>query len=191
LLLNVHIDFNRNNTKYAIIIPLFAIFFLLGTIFISESEGRGEKGKEHLIIRVTITVGIFAFLFAFVPIVNQMKPLTTLNNTPTIADFLITIIILATITFTMSSVISDSAIKKYNVSAPWIDVVAFLVIVIITLAYVSVYPPNIRLWLIPVILLTLFGLGYGLLFRIPRLLKLFSSGSIQESKNNEHSWYIG
>jgi hypothetical protein len=120
-----------------------------------------------------MTVGIFAFLFAFIGIVNPIKPFTTINNTPTVADFLITMIILATITFTISSVLSDLVIKKYTKLASCIDVFAFLLIANIMIAYLSVYPPNIRPWLSQIILVILFGLGYGLLFRIHRL-KIFS-----------------
>ena len=181
---NVHFSFNRNSSGYAITIPLFAIFFLLGTIFILEKR---EKKEINLTIRVTITIGIFAFLFTFVPIVNQTRPLTTLNNTPTIADFLITIIILATITFTISSVLSDLGIEKYKRFASWVDVLAFLLITGITIDYVSIYPPNIRSQLIPIILLILFGLGYGLLFRIPRLLEtLWPSKDTKPSVRNDN-----
>ena len=163
---NTHIGFQRNNTIAAITIPLFAIFYLLGAIFVLG------RTFEQLAIRVAITLSIFAFLFTFTPIINSMKPLT-LNNIPTIADFLVTIIIVATIVFTVSSVvgsvisisIKDTEVLKqrYSPLISWIDRIAFLIIAVTLIYYGSSYPLDITVWLLPVVL---FGLCYGLLLRV-------------------------
>lgn len=163
--INIDIGFQRNSTIVSIIIPLIAIFYLLGAIFI----------LDKLDIRVAITLGIFAFLFAFKPVIDPMKPLTT-NNVPTIADFLITIVIFSTIAFTVSSVIklaisatiksNDGQRKKHpgiiKWVVEWIDRITFFVTTAIIFVYVPDYPPDITSWLVPAIL---FGLGYGLLLR--------------------------
>jgi hypothetical protein len=101
-----------------------------------------------------------------------MKPLT-LNNIPTIADFLVTIIIVATIVFTVSSVvgsvisisIKDTEVLKqrYSPLISWIDRIAFLIIAVTLIYYGSSYPLDITVWLLPVVL---FGLCYGLLLRV-------------------------
>jgi hypothetical protein len=156
---NLNTSFQRNNTIAAIIIPLFAIFYLLGAIFILG------RTFEQLAIRVAITLSIFAFLFTFTPIINSIKPLTS-NNIPTIADFLVTIIIVATIVFTVSSVVGSVisiSIKDNHSLIAWIDRIAFLIIAVTLIYYGSSYPLDITVWLLPVIL---FGLCYGLLLRI-------------------------
>jgi hypothetical protein len=157
---NIKISFDRNYTISSIIVPLIAVFFLLGATFILDSKSEGG-----LAIRISITIGVFAFLFTFTPIINEMKPPTL--NTPTIADFLVSTIIMATIAFTISSVItSSSAIKdKFPSGVLWIDRITFFIVLMITVttAAVNNYPLDITYWLLPLIL---FGLSYGLLFQI-------------------------
>lgn len=143
--LNIRLDFNRNYSIYTILVPLLAVFYLLGAIFI--------LGRDQVATRVTITFGIFAFLFTFTPIINQMKPIT---NVPTIADLLVTLILIATILFTISSIIS------YILQSEW---VVDIVVVIGMIGYYivsSYYSGIIKWWLIPIIVI---GVAYGLIVR--------------------------
>jgi hypothetical protein len=91
-----------------------------------------------------------------------MKPAT---SGPTIADSMLSIIIIATIAFTISSVISSSSIIRnwFPNRYTWIDGIVFLIVSGLVVAYFSNFPFDITIWLIPIIV---FGLGYGLLLRI-------------------------
>jgi hypothetical protein len=156
-LMNFRLDFTRNYSISAIIVPLLAIFYLLGAIFILDST------SEQLGSRLAITLSIFAFVFTISPILDHIKPLTA--NIPTVADFLITTLIIATIAFSVGSVISCSSVIKnrYQSRKVWIDrsIFIFIAIVIIYTSF-SNYP-DISIWLVPVIL---FGLGYGLILNL-------------------------
>jgi hypothetical protein len=154
----LHFNFMRNYTVELVTIPMLAIFYLLGAVFILEST------TDQLTIRLAITLGIFAFLFTFTPIINQMKPPATVTKIPTVADSLITIILVATIAFSVSSVISGSPVvkKKFPRGSIWIDRIVFFVISGIIIWYFRYYPLDITMWIVPVII---FGLGYGLLLR--------------------------
>jgi hypothetical protein len=153
----IHYDFKRNYTVATITVPMLAIFYLLGAIFILEST------MDQLTIRLAITLGIFVFLFTFTPIINQMKPPSTV---PTVADSLVILILFATIAFSVSSVISGSPVirNKFPQGSIWIDRIVFLVVSAIIVWYFAVYKysPEITIWIVPVIV---FGLGYGLLLR--------------------------
>jgi hypothetical protein len=168
--LNIFIDFKRNYSVAAITIPIVAIFYLLGANFVMRTN--------QLPNRLAITLGVFAFLFAFIPIVNQMKPPTT-TNVPTIADLLITLILTATITYTVSSVIASSPVirNKFSKESILIDGVAFLLVSAVAIGYIisSSFPFDILIWLTPTVL---FGLGYGLLLRL-----LFRSSVVQPDKS--------
>jgi tetratricopeptide (TPR) repeat protein len=154
----IHFDFKRNYTAAAIIVPMLAVFYLLGAIFILEST------TDQLTIRLAITLGIFAFLFTFTPIINQMKPPPTVTKVPTIADSLVTVVLVATIAFSVSSVISGSPVirNKFPEGSIWIDRIVFFFVSGIVIWYFSNYSLDITIWLVPVII---FGLGYGLLLR--------------------------
>jgi hypothetical protein len=162
---NLVITFQRNNliptiNTTIIIIPLLAIFFLLGTIFMLEST------TDHLSNKLAVTIGIFGFLFSFTPIINEVKPSRTLGVL-TVADFLIAILLIATIIFSTSSVISSSSSirKRYPRHWVWIDRIVFVFVSIVIIYFSFFYPSDITLWLVPFIL---FGLGYGLLIRLFR-----------------------
>jgi hypothetical protein len=156
--LNILIDFKRNYSIAAIIIPIVTIFYLLGANFVMRTN--------ELPNRLVITLGVFAFLFAFIPIVTLMKPMTT-TTVPSIADLLITLILTATITYTVSSVIASTpAIRnKFSKDSILIDGLAFLLVSAIVIGYIvfSRYPFDIVIWLTPSVI---FGLGYGLLLRL-------------------------
>ncbi len=159
--LHLALRFDRNFSIYTIMIPLVAIFILLGGIFllpVSEVSNR-----------LTMTLGIFAFLFTFAPIIDGMKPLSVHN--PTIADFLISVTMIATIVFSVFSIGGFVLYRKYKnkfTGAKWwilIDGIAFLIVLFGILFYNPMihYPIDITIWLIPTILVSL---GYGLIGRI-------------------------
>ena len=154
----IHFDFKRNYTVDAITIPILAIFYLLGAIFILEST------MDQLTIRLAITLGIFAFLFTFTPIINQMKPPSIVAKVPTIADSLVTVILVATIAFSVSSVISGGPVirNKFPRGSIWIDRIVFFFVSGVIIWYFRNYSLDITIWIVPVII---FGLGYGLLLR--------------------------
>ncbi|MGA8914291.1 MAG: hypothetical protein WCF06_05440 [Nitrososphaeraceae archaeon] len=73
---------------------------------------------------------------------------------------MISIIVVATILYAASSIIS-SVIKK----EPWIwfDLAMFFFISGVTIYFLANFPPDITVWLVPVIVA---GLGYGLTVRV-------------------------
>jgi hypothetical protein len=155
---NARIDFARSSSTYVIIIPLLVIFYLLGAIFILENIG------DQLTIRVTITLGVFAFLFAFIPIVTPIKPST---SAPTVFDSLITLALIATIAFTVSSVVGSRPFIKnrFGEDAVWIDIISYILVSLIVLSFFVFN--NYQYSTVGLILtIVLGGLGYGLLSRM-------------------------
>jgi hypothetical protein len=147
----------RNYAIAIIVIPIISIFFLLGAIFIFKNS------PDNIGNRLTLTLGIFALLFTLPEIIDSMKPQT---STPTIADSMLSIIIIATIAFTISSIISSSSIiqKWLSKHYTWIDGLVFFIVSGFVIAYFNIYLLDSQLWwLVPVII---FGLGYGLLLRL-------------------------
>ena len=104
----------------------------------------------------------FALIFTLPEIIDSMKPMTT---SPTIADSMLGLIVISTITFTISSVIrSNSAIQKWFPKYEWIDGIAFAVVSGFVILYFRQYLfDNTLWWLVPIIM---FGLGYGLLLKL-------------------------
>jgi len=141
----------------------------IGAIVNYTSDIRGKTAKIHSLtdkidedvdeIRLTLALSVFALIFTLPQFVKDLKPVT---STPTVADALIGIIIVAAIGYTVSSVIS-SIVKSR--SGRFIDIIVFFVISGIALYFLVQYPPDIYGWLIPAILL---GLGYGLIIQIVR-----------------------
>lgn len=154
--LNTHIEFKRNYSISNIVLPIFSIFYLLGAVFIFKNSDISN--------RLVLTLGVFALIFSLPSIINSMKPTTSV---PTIADSLLSIIVFATIAFTISSVISSSSVvqKRFPRHYSWIDGLLFILVSIIVISLLRNYDPSITIWLIPVLLL---GLGYGLLIRISK-----------------------
>ncbi len=154
--LKVNFEIKRNYAIAVIIIPLVAIFYLLGAIFIFENN------IDNIGNRLALTLGIFALIFTLPGIINSMKPQTF---GPTIADSMLSTILIASIAFTVSSVISSSSVirKWFPKHHTWIDGIVFLIVSGLVVAYFSNYPIDIIIWLIPIII---FRLGYGLLLRI-------------------------
>lgn len=156
---NIYLDFKRNYTIAIVAVPLLAIFYLLGAIFTFDFE----SAIDLIGTRLALTLGIFALIFTLPEVINSMKPQTSGH---TIADSMLSVIILATIAFTISSAISSSSVIRnwFPRYYAWIDVIVFLIVSGIVVAYFSnfLFDPTIW-WLVPVIL---FGLGYGLLLRL-------------------------
>jgi hypothetical protein len=153
---NIKVELFRDYSIAIVVIPLLAIFFLLGAIFIFDNS------SDNISNRLTLTLGVFALIFTLPEVINSMKPAT---SGPTIADSMLSIIIIATIAFTISSVISSSSIIRnwFPNRYTWIDGIVFLIVSGLVVAYFSNFPFDITIWLIPIIV---FGLGYGLLLRI-------------------------
>ena len=79
---------------------------------------------------------------------------------------MLSIIIIGTIAFTGSSIISSSStiqkwFPKYH---NWIDAIAFVIVSGFVIVYFNNYLVNSQIWWI--VPLVVFGLGYGLLLRI-------------------------
>jgi hypothetical protein len=156
--LNIKLIFQRNHTIYPVVIPMLAIFFLLGAIFLFNFDDVGAMVSS----RLTLTLGIFALIFTLPEIIGSMKPQT---NIPTIADSMLSIIILTTIIFTISSIMSSSSIIRnwFPRRHSWIDGIVFVIASGFVILYFSKYLLDQELWwLIPTLLV---GLGYGLLLR--------------------------
>jgi hypothetical protein len=154
--MNVRYNFNRTYSIATIIIPIVAIFYLLGAIFLFENS------SENIGKRLTLTLGIFALLFTLPNIISSLKPQT---SAPTIADSMLSIIIIASIAFTISSILSSTSIlqKWFPKHYSLIDGIVFIIISGFVISYFSNYLFDSELWwLIPLII---FGLGYGLLLR--------------------------
>lgn len=160
--MNFVIEFYRNHHISIIIIPLIAIFFLLGAIFIFNNA------SENIGNRLTLTLGIFALIFTLPEIIDSMKPQV---NVPTIADAMLSTIILTTIVFTVSSIItSNSSIQRkfpnyYHMG----NIISFIVASAFVILSFYTFPIDINIWLVPIMI---FGFGYGLLLRTFKLLNL-------------------
>jgi hypothetical protein len=154
--LNSHIEFKRNYTTSAIILPVFAIFYLLGAVFILANSDIAN--------RLVLTVGIFALMFTLPQIINSLKNGISI---PTVADSLLSLIVFSTIAYTISSVVSSSSVvqRRFPRHYTWADGLVFILVSIIVIISLHNYSPSLRIWLIPVILI---GLGYGLVIRISK-----------------------
>jgi hypothetical protein len=162
-LLNVQVQLERaiqtDHTIAVIIIPILSIFYLLGATFMFE-QTKGDS--DAIANRLLLTLGIFALIFTLPGILDEMKPETSAS---TIGDSLLSIIVVASIAFTVSSIIlSTPTIQGWFPSRfTWIDGITFIIISIVVIVLLWNYNLSITLWLVPIII---FGLGYGLLLRI-------------------------
>ncbi len=140
----------------AIQTALVTVFLLLGGVFVLENT------VEQLRNKLTITLGIFAFIFVLNQIIQPMKPIA--EDYPTLADVLLFILMIGVIFYSVSSIIS-CRYSWYRGAKPFfIDFGAFLAIIIAAGLIISLYyPQEISVWLVPWII---FALGYGLLMRL-------------------------
>ena len=159
----INLNFKRNASVAIILVPLIAIFFLLGAIFIFDFKDVVDLVNARLVL----TIGVFAVIFSLPEIIDSGRPFT---SAPTIADSMLSIIIIATITFTASSIVSSSSViqNRFPNHWRWIDRIVFLFVSGVVIAYFvfSDYPKTIVAWLVPLIIL---ALGYGLLLRITKV----------------------
>lgn len=65
---HLEIELARNHSISIVIIPLLAIFYLLGAIFIFEIS------SDNIGNIIALTLGIFALIFTLPEIINSMKP---------------------------------------------------------------------------------------------------------------------
>lgn len=65
---HLEIELARNHSISIVIIPLLAIFYLLGAIFIFEIS------SDNIGNILALTLGIFALIFTLPEIINSMKP---------------------------------------------------------------------------------------------------------------------
>jgi len=151
-----HIEFERNPYVAAgLYLPLFGVFFLLGAVLILENN------TDQLTNKLAISIGVFAFIFAFTQI-DALKPST--SGAPTISDMLIFSAAIATITYGVSSAVSVSLLETRYESLP-IDLIIFVgVSLFISLLFISQtnYPPEI---VAVMLLIVVAGLGYGIAVR--------------------------
>jgi hypothetical protein len=143
--------FSRNYTINGVIAPIIGIFFLLGAIFALPST------QDQLPNRLALILGVFALIFSLPQLVNERKPT---SSVPTVAETLISIIIVATISYAASSIVSSVVKKEPWV---WIDLAVFLFIIAVIIYFLERYPPDITIWLAPFIVV---GLAYGLIVRV-------------------------
>jgi hypothetical protein len=172
----IYTEFNRNDFAFwAITFPILFIFFLLGAICFLEPE------EHYLVARIAITLGVFAFVFTFDTILPYVKPHYILNIS-TFADFLLKLVLVAAIAFTISSLIGYRIVNYRTVtksmnSKKWINIIhtyhiydvlaiAFVLVMVfeecvITNRYSLEFPDLV---IYPIIIIL--GLGWGLLSRI-------------------------
>jgi hypothetical protein len=149
----IPVSFTRNYTSYySVVGPLIGIFYLLGAIFMLNSD--------QLSNRLVLALAVFALIFTLPQLVSVMKPP---SSTPTLADNMIGSIILSTIAYTATSVVASAAISR-RWALLW-DLLVFLAVSATVLIFFlsQKYSADINMWIIPVILV---GLGYGLFIRI-------------------------
>jgi hypothetical protein len=169
----VHIKFFRNDFSFwAITFPILFIFFLLGTICFLGPE------EHYLVARIAITLGVFAFVFTFDTILPNVKPHYILNIS-TFADFLLKLVLVAAIAFTISSLIGYriAIATKTPEAKKWIKIIhTYHIYDVLAIVFVSVmifqecfYTNRYSLEdqykvLYPIIIIL--GLGWGLLCQL-------------------------
>ena len=172
------VEFQRNYTNLVLIIPLLAIFYLLGASFIFDNT------LDRLGNRLALTLGIIALIFTLNNIIDQTRPIT---GGPTVADSILSIAIIAAIVFPISSILSSSPIiqKRFSGLYGFIDAIMFVFMSGIAIVLLSNFNLEVTRWLLPVII---FGLGYGLLVRKMSFSKI---KSIMLAKGNpdRHDYY--
>ena len=121
-LYNISFSLARTHTIYAVIIPLYAIFFLLGISLVFD--------RERITDRLTITFGVFILIFALPQLIDSEKPLTF--GEWTVADYVMMIVVLVAVTYTIFSVLSyklkSNRIEMIGVIDSIVTTVVFLLI---------------------------------------------------------------
>ena len=159
---NIKITFERNFVaSLAILFPVISIFFLIGAVFIFDNT------IENVPNRLLLTLGIFALIFTLPDYLDAAKPLSPYSS---IAEYLLGAIMLATIVFSISSVLSISPVIVHKLKNKLliVDAIAFLAVAAIS---ITAFLPSFFYFLpvhisIIISLILLLGLGYGLGLRI-------------------------
>ena len=152
------IPIERNFATSAIQYPLLLIFFLLGATLLI-----GKLGNDDVLAnRLAITLSIFAFVFAFSPIIDELKPFT--QGAPTLAELLLLVLIISTIVFSIGTIMT----RYFGVKADILKLVLCSIIVIVVFIGTpvlgfSTFPIEITSWLVPLLILSF---SYGLIIRI-------------------------
>lgn len=149
----IEIAFSRNPyIALGISLPLFAIFYLLGGIFLIQ------KHHDQLTNKLAISIGAFVFIFAFTEVTNSLKPST--GGIPTIADLMIFSAAIATIGYSIGGIFETHYKKRRHIDK--FVLIAVSTIIVIIFIFQQGYPPT----LIMLILSGMIGgLGYGMLVR--------------------------
>lgn len=151
-----HVEFERNPYVAAgLYLPLFGVFFLLGAVLILEND------PEQLSNKLAISIGVFAFIFAFTQI-DALKPAT--SGLPTIADMMIFSAAIATIAYGISSAVSISLLKTRYRRWPIDGAIFISMSIFISIFFISQtnYPPEM---IAAMLLIIITGLGYGIALR--------------------------
>ena len=177
--MNITLDFWRNFSINILIIPLVAIFYLLGASFIFDNT------LERLGNRLALTLGIIALIFTLNSLINQNKPVTA---GPTIADSMLSIAIVSAIVFPISSILSSSPRiqKRFSRHYGFIDVIMFAIMSGIAFGLLRNFDLEVTRWLLPVII---FGLGYGLLVRKKISFSEIKSIMLVKGNPDKHDFY--
>lgn len=158
-----------------IIFPILFVFFLLGFICVLPTK------DHYLIARLTITLGVFAFVFAFESILHPLKPLSV-QNVSTFADFLLNLVLVAAIASTISSVIG-SHIERMKDKPEWVSRIYqysihdALAVAFVLITIVWTRPHSIEFLGLVIIVVVVIGLGYGLIYQI-----------IFQYRSNQRKW---
>ncbi len=159
--------------NWAIIFPIIFVFFLLGAICFLEPAGH------YLVARIAITLGVFAFVFAFDTILSGIEPHAIIHSS-TFTNILLKLVLVAAIASTISSVIGysikmDTVLKKRwkrihkIVKFPLYDVFGVVSVIVFALILgIRVTDTNLRFDLMIILILIVVGLLWGLFSHIVR-----------------------
>lgn len=141
----------RNSFQtFGIIIPVIAGFFLLGATTVLRDK------TNHLAIRMTITIGIFALVFSVAPLIESKKPFT--YGIYTIADGLLNALLAMTAIYAVFAILSYRY-KAFNSRFESLFGIISAIMVVLSAIPVK-WDEELQL-----ILLIIFSLSYGFLTR--------------------------
>ena len=165
--------FERNEFSYAgfyTVFPILLVFFLVGAISLLD--------PKDIDARIGISIGIFAFVFAYVTIVTDLKPQYVKSlNIVTLPDMMLKVLLVATTAYTISSVIGYSLAKTMKENTErWIkrihtlriyDILAIMFAEIIVFQFLihDRYSFSSVDWVYNVIIIIV-GLAWGMFIRL-------------------------
>jgi hypothetical protein len=162
-------NFDRNDFLFwTTIAPVLFVFFIFGAIYFLEP-------REQISTRVTVTLAIFAFVFAFETILSNLKAHYNISTFSTFADLLPQLALMGAILFTISSLVGYRLVTMKS-SNNWINrilryniydmpAVIFLVVAIIGECVANnIFSLEYRDLIYPIIIII--SWGWGLPFQI-------------------------